>query len=256
MIKRLVFVCVFSILWSLILFSQDSELGSEVYPFKKEISFDLKLHTNGYFALAFNKGIIKSPKRTIFYQAEIGAIKHRKETKYDEFGSVPQLSTSGRYIYGKQNSLYNLRAAIGEKRFFSIKQNDRGLGLGISYSAGVNLGILKPYFLEIGLKDTEGNVFRTITAYNEDIHYQFLDVLNIYGAGGFKYGWDDISLLPGLNAKLGLHLDWGTDDEFIKGLEFGFMFDSYFKKVPIMIVDDNQAAFMNVYILLQFGKRS
>jgi len=41
----------------------------------------------------------------------------------------------------------------------------------------------------------------------------------------------------------------------VKALEIGIMFDIFFKKVPIMVIDNNQPFFLNGYIILQLGKR-
>ncbi len=224
--------------------------------YNKELTMDLRFHTNGIFSVALNKAKIKTYYRTTFYQLEVGTLKHPKESRNSDLGITYQGFESSAYTFGKQNSFYLVRLGFGEKRYFSEKQERRGLALGMSYMVGATLGVLKPYHLNVRINDGDGNFSIQRMAYSEEFHDEFLDVYNILGAAGFKYGWNGLRPMPGLNAKLGVHLDWGAFDEFVKALEFGFMVDAFYKKVPIMVSEKNRPIFLNVYLALQFGKRS
>ncbi len=225
--------------------------------YNKELTFDFRLHTNGIFALAMNKAKIKTYYRTTFYQVELGTLKHPKESRNNNrsLGSF-QNNPGGAYVFGKQNSLFVARGGWGEKRYFSEKQERRGVAVGMSYMGGVTLGVLKPYYLDLKVNQ-DGDLIFVRTPYTEQYADAFLDTGNIINSSGFRYGWNDLSVIPGGHAKIALHLDWGAFDEFVKALEFGFMLDVYYKKVPIMVEQaDNQMAFLNVYLAFQFGKRS
>ncbi len=232
----------------------NEELKGVIY--NKEFTLDFRFHTNGLFALAVNKAKIRTYYRTQFYQLELGTLKHPKETRNNDLGISYQGFSSSSYSFGKQNSFYLLRAGYGEKRYFSEKQEERGVAVGLSYMVGASLGMLKPYYLDVRFNDGDGNYSIQRVRYSEEIEDSFLDVENILGASGFKFGWTEPSFIPGVNAKVGVHLDWGAFDEFVKGLEFGFMIDGYYKKVPIMITEKNKFLFVNVYLALQIGKRS
>ncbi|RLD18230.1 MAG: hypothetical protein DRI69_10685, partial [Bacteroidetes bacterium] len=89
----------------------------------------------------------------------------------------------------------------------------------------------------------------------EENHDIFLDVNRIYGAASFFKGFGEIKVLPGLHGKVGAHFSMGAFEQTVKAMEIGIMFDLFFTKVPIMIIDNNQPFFLNGYIILQLGKR-
>ncbi len=233
---------------------EQEELKGIVY--NKELTLDLRVHTGGLLAIALNRARIKTYYKTTFYQLELGRLRHPKESKNNDLGITYQGFSSSSYTFGKQNSFYLLRGGYGEKRYFSEKQDRRGVALGVSYMVGATLGLLKPYYLDVRINDGDGNYSIQRIPYSEENEDAFLDVYNILGSSGFKYGWKEISPMPGINAKVGVHLDWGAFDQFVKAMEFGFMIDAFYKKVPIMVTEKNKFLFVNVYLALQIGKRS
>jgi len=240
--------------------SNTSHLG---LVYDKEFTFDVRLHTHG-LALAVNIGRIKTYYKTRFYHFEIGELRHPKEERQSfDYPSFSNGQSSKSFIFGKQNSLYVARAAIGEKRYFSEKAKEKGLSIGISYMAGATLGLLKPYYLELYRFNEPGSSAPFISSekYSEENAATFLDITHIFGSSGFSRGLSEISVLPGLHAKGGVHFDWGAFDEFVKAIEVGVMVDAFFKKVPIMVENpeiqnaENRPFFVNLYITLQLGKR-
>ena len=226
--------------------------------YNKELAFDFRLHTRG-FAAGVTFGKIRTYYSTKFYSIEFGELKGPKETRL----SFDNLSINGQqaksFIFGKQNNFFVLRGGIGGKRYFTEKAAKKGVAVGMSYSFGPALGILKPYFLE--LRRSVDNRFRIVSERfspeNQDL---FLNPQNIYGASSFTQGLADLGFRPGIHGKIGLHLDWGAFDEFIKAVDVGLMIDGYINKVPIMIETDdidaeNQRLFINLYVSLQLGKR-
>jgi hypothetical protein len=119
------------------------------------------------------------------------------------------------------------------------------------------LGLLKPYYLNIK-KVSEGNPNQFTTSrekYSEENHDRFLDENNIRGYAGFFKGLTEAKIVPGVQAKGAVHFSWGNDDEYLKALEMGLMVDVFFKKMPIMITEDNTPLFVNLFVNLQLGKR-
>lgn len=226
--------------------------------YSKEVAVDMRVQTKG-FALAVNIGKMKTYYLTRFYHFEIGELKHPKETRQNVDQINPASGkTSRSFIFGKVNSLYALRAGIGEKRYLSEKAKKKGVAIGFSYEAGFTLGLLKPYYLEL-LRETELNARRISTekysAENEDV---FLDATRIYGSSGFTRGLGEIKPIPGGHFKLAAHFDWGAFDEFVKAMEVGIMGDVFFQNVPIMADvngAENRPFFLNLFISLQLGKR-
>jgi hypothetical protein len=241
-------------------FSQSEESGFDNEELKgvvysKEFTVDMRIHTNGYFALALNKAKIKTYYKTNFYQLEVGVLKHPKESRNNERFISFQNNPAGAYSLGKQNSFFQIRGGMGQKRYFSEKQGEGGLAIGISYMGGITAGFVKPYYLDLVVERDDELLFVS-TGYNDEYAAEFLSIGNIINSSGFAKGWKGLSVIPGAHAKIGVHLDWGAYDEFVKAIEFGFMLDVYYKKVPIMISERNKMAFLNVYFAIQLGKRS
>lgn len=242
--------------------------------YDKEFTVDVKLHTNG-LALAANIGKIKSYYKTRYYHFEIGELKHEKEYRYSRDLTSNNFSrASGSYVFGKQNSLFVLRAGIGTKKYFSEKASRKGLAIGMSYEYGPSLGFVKPYYLDIYPNDSNNSTPREIKFSAEEAA-NFLDADRIAGYSGFVKGLGEVSLQPGAHAKFGFHFDWGAFDEYVKAVEVGIMADFYLKKIPLMVDDAtltlntnpvrtleilpenvrNRPFFLNLYISLQLGKR-
>lgn len=235
--------------------------------YNQELSFDFRLITPRSFALGVNIGQLKSYDRTRFYNFEFGDIRHPQEYRQSfDFQFGPSNRVSRAFIYGKQNSAFVLRAGIGEKRYFSEKAKTRGLAVGISYQVGANLGLIKPYYLEV-LRPvdpgTGGNTQFTVSEerYSADNESVFLDLSRIIGAASFSKGLNELAVMPGFHAKAAAHFDWGAFDELVKAVEAGIMIDVYFKDVPIMIESpaapnlENSPILLNLYLNLQLGKR-
>ncbi len=231
--------------------------------YNKEFSVNFKLHTNG-FSIGADFGTLKTYYLTRFWGFEIGEIKHPKEFRQSfDFRNPITSKVARAFVFGKQNNFYPIRISFGEKRYFSEKASRKGLAIGGSYAVGPSLGLLKPYYLELVRFIEPGSnqvVVRSerYSTENEDV---FLDINSIYGSAGFTKGFDGIEILPGANAKLAIHFDWGAFDEFVKALDAGVMVDFYFRKVPIMVESErldnteNSPIFINLFLNLQLGKR-
>lgn len=230
--------------------------------YNKEVAFNFKPHTNG-LAAGLQFGKIKSYNRTAYWGLELGEIKHVKETRQNKSNQIAALEGAFRgFVYGKQNNFYALRLTFGEKRYLSEKARRKGLALGLDYSAGASLGILKPYYLLLRFVPEDFNRNFRSERYTAENEARFLDINSIYGADSFSKGLGNSSFLPGGHAKVALHFDWGAFDEFIKAFEVGIMADFYLKKVPIMVETpsapnvQNQPLFLNLFLNVQLGKRS
>ena len=79
-----------------------------------------------------------------------------------------------------------------------------------------------------------------------------------FGASGNK-GWSDLSIVPGIQGKLGLFFSLGAFEEYAKSIEVGIMGDLFIRKIPIMVETETISAkpyFFNFYINIEFGKRT
>ena len=227
--------------------------------YKNEWSVDLRMHTNGY-ALAFNTGKIKTYYKTNYYHFEVGKFKDPRERTQNKNISIDlPLVSSRSFVFGKRNSVYVLRGGIGRKVYWSEKAQKKGIAVGYHYEIGPSIAILKPYFLTlIYLEDGDQFSLRE-EKYTEENKEKFTRYDDILGGTSFFKGIGESSFVPGLQGKIGLHFALGAFDNKVKAVECGVMFDVYAKKVPILVETEevsNKPYFFNLYLNLQFGRRS
>jgi hypothetical protein len=223
--------------------------------YDKENALDFRLHTHGWM-IGVDIGKLKTYYKTTFYHLQLGELKHYKESrKSTDFSSSISPSTGFRsYVFGKQNYAFALRAGMGIKRYYSEKASKNGVAIAISYSGGLTAAVMKPYYLEIGgAKDV---TFGQAVKYSPETAKNFLDPYRIRGKASLLKGIGESSIIPGAHAQVGIHLDWGAFDEFLRAIEAGIMLDVFPKKLPIMINEENRPFYLNLYVSLQLGKRN
>ncbi|HZV70323.1 MAG TPA: hypothetical protein VFG10_12295 [Saprospiraceae bacterium] len=225
--------------------------------YSEERAIELRPHTNGA-AIAMQFGKIVTFYKTHYYQFDFGLVRHPKEFRQSiTFHSGnPFTRTSNSFTFGKQNNLMVLRGGVGQKVYFSDKAKRKGVAVGVNYEFGASIGLLKPYYLHLSrLLDDGFTDYVSTERYSEDNADIFLDDSKIIGPASFFKGFDKISVVPGLHARLGAHFSMGAFDEYVKAFEIGFMVDGFFRRVPIMIIENNTPVFINGYLSFQLGKR-
>jgi hypothetical protein len=212
--------------------------------FRKQTAFGVELRTNGY-GVFFELGKRKSARYTNLYSIELTEIKHRKEEKIggDQF-------FSNSYVYGKQNNFYQGKIGFGEQYILGQKGNKNGVAVTLSLSGGLDLGLLKPYYLDV--QDSAGN---NLSIKYEDNNSLFLSNGNIYGSSGFTKGWNELQVKPGLFVKSALRFDFGRYNESMQALEIGVSVEGFAQKIPIMVHNDPKQLFIQMHIAFAFGGR-
>ena len=225
--------------------------------YNQELAFDFRVNTFRGFSFAVNVGRIVTYDKTRYYHFEFGNLRHPKEFKQnDQFSR--RFGGQRSFSFGKQNAMFALRGGWGTKKYLSEKASTRGVAIGINYEIGPSIGILKPYYLEIIKAIDSPPVEEKYTPENRDV---FLDINRIQGAAHFSKGITELSFLPGAQGKFSFHFDWGAFDEYVKAVDVGIMGDFYLKKAAILVDDElegvkNRQFFINLFVSLQFGKRS
>lgn len=252
-IKRLLLYCILATP-SVLVAQNRVENTPKGIIYNNEKALNMRLHSFGW-NVGYESGKLKTYYLTNYYRLSIGELRHAKEVrKTTEFAAFAPSQGFKSYKYGKQNYAYVLRAAYGKKRYYSEKASRNGVAVGLNYSAGVNLALLKPYYIQIGGARNAENLMEI--KYSESTAKAFLDPTNIRGRAPFLTGMNETTVMPGANASVGLHLDWGAFDAYLKALEVGLQLDVFTKKLPIMANTENRPFFLNVYISLQLGKRN
>ncbi len=218
-----------------------------------ETTYNFKLSTNRGYNFGMEKGRLRTYDRTTYYHWSIGEVHDPREVRQ----SAPPQTRYRSFMYGKRNSIYALRAGWGVKKYLSEKARVKGVAVGYSYAFGPTLGLVKPYYLALALysPDNPRNYIIRLQKYSEKNAENFLNSNNILGAAPVTRGISEIGLLPGGNASLALHLDWGAFDERVKAVELGIMLDVFARPAPLLVSEFNSRFFLNFFANVQFGKR-
>ena len=228
--------------------------------YKSEKAFDFKLYTNG-LGFALNFGEIDSYYKTTYWTFEFGTLKDFRERRQNRNINFAGVGLSSAFIFGKQNSIYLLKFGQGKKLYLTEKAKRKGLAVGINYSYGLTVALKKPYFLEILNVDavTDEDDELLTERFTEENQDRFLDSSLIFGGAGFFEGFWGIRPTVGANAKIGAHFAFGAFDKSVKAVEVGLQVDAFPRRLPILVERDdirNKFAYINLYLLAQFGKRN
>lgn len=214
--------------------------------FRSEVFGGLVLHTNGWGGnLTYGK--FKTYKTYTLFSLDLVNIKNPKE--YRIRYQVSPTSFTSSFKYGKINSLYNVRLAYGKQRMIYEKEREKGVEIYFVWKAGLNLGIVKPIFLEI--VGERGSVATSQERYNPDIHNES----NIFGRASFGTGLGQSKLELGGNLNTGFKFEIANDRERIFAIETGLQIDVFPTRVPILAYTEEELLFYNFYINILFGKK-
>jgi hypothetical protein len=230
-----------------------SELTAQA-PFKSEILIGGGMHTRG-FQLTGLYSIIQNENKNLTFQLEFSELKSPKEKKMNAERRAVGGNSSHSYIYGKENNLYTLKLAAGQRFYISEKTEKSPVAIAFSYNGGLNLGMIKPYYLDLIYRfDPQGSKIIS-EKYSSSNSLKFLEPQDINGASGFSKGWDELTLTPGIYTKGSLLFDWGANDSFAKILELGLSADIFFKNISIVIGEVRPPLYLNLFMNFYFGKR-
>lgn len=213
--------------------------------FTRQTAFGLQLRTDGYGAfLELGKRV--SQRFTNLYTAEITEIKHRKEKKS---GSA-QSFFSNSYVLGKINNFYQIKLGFGEQYILGQKGNKNGVALTASLQGGIDIGLLKPYYLQVQDANQED---RIVSYYSDSA--AFVKPAYIYGGAGFTKGFNELKIKPGLFIKTALRFDFGRYNESLQALEIGMSLEAFSQKIPLLLYNKQQQLFFQGHIAYVFGSR-
>lgn len=225
--------------------------------YQTERAVDFRLHSNG-MAVGMSFGELVKYYKTTCLAFDLGFLKHPKEFRQSiSFNSGnPFSANSSSFTYGKQNQFFVLRGGVGGKRYYSEKAKRKGVSVGVTYTIGASLGLLKPYYLDLlRVRENGFTDYISTEKYSPENREYFLDNTKIVGPGPFFKGFGELSIVPGIHGRLGAHFSLGAFEEFVRAFEMGLMVDAFTRRVPIMIIENNTPVFINGYISLQLGKR-
>ncbi len=210
---------------------------------RNEQSFALFLNSNGISGDFEYAKRINARNHTL-YRVELGNVKNPKEIKLSN-GYYSNKS----FVFGKQNSFFELKAQYGRQSELFRKNDVGGISIRYFYEAGPVLGLLKPIYYEVLYITTSSTEVYKIEKFDPIIHQS-----QINGKASFFEGMKELSVVPGVSARIGFTFEYSRQDVVLHALEFGIGMDIYPKKIPIMSTELNNFYFMNLFVGYRFGK--
>jgi hypothetical protein len=238
-------------------------------PITEEMSGGFRLNTDGW-SFMLERGFIKSyDGRTNFLWIDISEKKHPREFKQlnESFATFfPNETAPLPYKFGKINNFYQFKIGFGQKRQLTGKLDKRNVVIHWTYGAGVSLGLLKPYYLDVltvegngDLSREEGNYYdeEFKPYYENDIVVigQAVQINAIVGSTFFTKGFGETKIKPGLAGRSGFYFDFAPNKRSFLGIEIGASLEVYPSPIEIMAQTDNKSTFINLYLDARFGKR-
>ena len=208
--------------------------------YRNEKTVALSVLTNGWgLGYRYGSRINYYEKRN--YEIDFSAIKHSKEIK-----SASIFLVSESFVFGKLNSVFDLRFGFGKQNEIYGKGDKGSVAVRYFYSIGPSVAFLKPIYYEIySVNDTVIE-----ETFNPDIH----DSSNIRGKASFFTGFSEIKLVPGAFFKAGINFEFSQSETRIHAIEAGVMLQAYLNSLEIMAVNDNQQFFFTLFVSYRFGK--
>lgn len=221
--------------------------------YEKEFLIGLNFNTNagliggGLFRYA---SIVRDKKNQFHtFELGLGIVKHPKELRY------ASLQSGGSFVAYKKNHLVVLRPSYGREFVLFHKGNEDGVQLDFLISGGLSLGFLTPYYIEYSV----GNGLSEIVPYDA-VNTPNLNL--IINSPGYTTGLGSTKVVPGIHLKTGFSFEYGHFTNKVTGLEVGFLFEAFTKKMVIMEAPaylqgsfHNNQFFSSVYINIFYGGR-
>lgn len=190
--------------------------------------------------------------RKYIFDSEFSHIKHPKEIRVRN----PYYDNQKRFVFGKLNTLMNIRGGMGIQRERFSKQDKGGVSIKYYYQLGASLGLLKPVYYDVVDSTRYDQVRQEIILYignkkfSSDIH----SISDIYGRSSFFKGFNELQLVPGGFVKAGMVFEYSASFQQINALEAGVMLDVFTRNMPIMDTEKNSPYFVTLFIGYRFGK--
>lgn len=240
------FFCILVSFLSLEIFAQgELDLQDKIF-YRNERTFAALLNSNG-FGANFRYGKRADAFKKSLYEIELNHLKHHKEIR------VTTSNSTRNFVYGKLNSVYSLKGALGAQKEMFQKRDQGGISIRYFYNFGPTFAIMKPIYYEYQRGD--------------EVFYDKFDsdpalAAFIIGKAPLSKGISETKIQPGIYGKFGFTFEYSKVDEAFHALEMGVAFDAYAGKVPIMdtppgkvlfVLPDDQF-YLSLFISYRFGK--
>src|SRR5574344_1019384 len=242
--KKILFLLLLFI-FSLSLFSQ-GEFSLTREPDRYNLNtYGIKLNSNG-FGVNYSFQMRKHYRLRRVIEAEYNYLFDFKEVKV--VNQVYSIINQKSFVFGKINSVHNLKFAYGYKRMFFEKRDDNSVSIHLLASLGLSLCFSKPIYYQKYNSSTYEirNERFDITAANGNY--------DIIGKSSFLIGLSETTVQPGICGKIGLEFDFAKDIMRSSVLSLGGQLDAYVLKVEIM-AEHARYIIPSFYVMYSFGNK-
>lgn len=206
------------------------------------------LSTRGW-GFDYTKSKVKNNKFKNLWQVSLQEIRGMTEKRTP--GQPSPNGTYKGYYFGKENKLFTLDVLFGKQKKIANHGRRKGVELAYNYKIGGTLGLAKPYYMQMYIFELGRDEAVKYTGDNDDVFFESV----IISGSGFSKGINEIKLYPGGIAKVGFVVDFADRREIIKSVEVGGQLQVFYKRVPIMVLEQDHFIHPNLYLKMMFGKR-
>ena len=212
--------------------------------YKNEQSLGFYLHSHG-LAVNYRFARWQNVDEKVLWESGITYMRHPKEVRT----SNPYYGSSEKFVFGKKNGAVTLHMGIGKQFEWTQKQEPGSIGVRFFYQVGGLLALAKPIYYEVLYVYDSVSLGIRDEPFSSDIHSKE----SIYGRASFSKGLDELSIIPGVYARLGTSLEFSSSKAFYHALEVGVAPFLYLKPLPIMAGAKNHRFFLNLFIAYRVG---
>lgn len=213
--------------------------------YRNDASGKIYANTRG-MGILYRRGKHITAKSRSFYEVDLQSLKHPKEVKV-----MGTAENRKRFVYGKLNSVYLLRAAVGMQKVIYAKADNKAVEVRYSYSAGPTIAFAKPYYYQLPTNFVAGDPVEV--KFNDESFTQD----SVIGKGRFATGLAETVIYPGVTGKLNLSFEYATYTNLIRAIETGISVDYFPKAIPIMARQNpkGENLIITFHVGFVFGKK-
>jgi hypothetical protein len=221
--------------------------------YEKEFIGGVNFNTNGGliggFMLRYTTLVRESNKQFHNFGLGLDILKHPKEIRY------ASQQSGGSFVAYKANHLVVVRPTYGREFVLFHKGNEDGVQLDFILNGGISFGILTPYYIEY----QTGPGVTTIEPYDP---VKTPDVNLVINSQSYTTGFSHSKVVPGIHLKTGFSFEYGHFSNKVTGLEAGFLFEGFTRKMVMMEAPaytggsfHNNQFFSSIYLVIFYGGR-
>ena len=215
--------------------------------YKSQIIGGVNLNTNagliGGIMVRYSRHIVRNKYH--YFGVEITNVKHPKE--------ITGVTSAGNlYTPYKLNAFIPIRLQYGREFLVFQPAEEEGVQVNLIIAGGLSFGILKPYTIEY-----DYNGVSKIEQFDPD------QTKGIIGRGPIFSGFDKAKIIPGINLKASLSIEFAKFRGNVTGIEGGFLVESYTTQIKMMAISKNidqqpttQNTFTSIFLNIFFGFRN